>query len=166
MNYDLDPRPVGRPIKGTAKRLTDTERRIRRLPLRYQMFMTGELTVKDMDDEELLKGRLKDEQGIFRRPPSWIPEDMLQAMHKEYIRRQKIIFRGAISESYKGLEQIIKNELYSAEARGKAATVLLDRLEGPVKQEVEVSGEVKAVWEEAIEGAIVVMDIEDAEVVE
>lgn len=68
------------------------ERRRRRavatIPDRYRELMDGKIAIEDLDDEEIMRGQLKNSQGDFRgRQPKFVPREMMQALIEERDRR-------------------------------------------------------------------------------
>src|SRR5688572_216862 len=57
---------------------------------RYARLLSGELKIEDLDDEEIIKGRLRAEDGSFRgAPPKLIPYSLHQALKKSMTDRME-----------------------------------------------------------------------------
>jgi hypothetical protein len=103
-----------------------------RLQGRYAMFMRGEITVEDLDDEELALGRLKAIDGTFRgRPPKVVPGEMVAAMRREWLSRAEAKLREALMS--KGIG--VLTEL------ARAAEKIIERTMGKVPDRVQLAAE-------------------------
>lgn len=101
-----------KPIR--RKRKTPRMDVARRVPTRYQVMMDaiedGTFTLDMLDDEEILRGRLRTSAGDFRgRPPAVIPH----ALAVELVRRQRAMIMEQIGpltdEALKAQMSMIKN---------------------------------------------------------
>ena len=62
---------------------------------RLEMLIAGEITVEDLDDEEVRRMQLRDKNGNFQgRPGKWIPRELAIAFQQEQFKR----FRHEMSE--------------------------------------------------------------------
>lgn len=126
---------------------------------RYQMLIDGDLTVEDLDDDEIQRGRCKDKNGNFSgRPPASFPRALHDAMHNEFLRRTSETFKPLVDVATGVLLDVALNKRAAAPARVQAANILLERGAGKVKDQV-VSEIIVKKFEENIEGLFV--DIPD-----
>ena len=119
--------------------MSDTDKYIR-LQGRYAMFLSGALTVDDLDDDELAQGRLKSVDGTFRgRPPRVIPTEMVQAMRREWLSRAEARLREALLEKGIGtLVALAENTLVDDNVRLRAAQTIIERTMGKVPDKIEL----------------------------
>jgi len=110
---------------------------------RYADFLAGEITVEDLDDEEVARGRLRAADGSFRgRPPVTIPQEMVQAMKREWLSRANARLAEALLENGIGtLTEIAGNPLVDPAVRVRAADLLMNRTMGKVPDKIEVAAE-------------------------
>lgn len=110
---------------------------------RYAEFLAGKITVEDLDDDELAQGRLKASDGTFRgRPPSVIPQEMVAAMRREWLKRANARLAEALLE--KGIGTYVElagNEEVDPGVRLRAADRIVERMMGKVPDKVEVAAE-------------------------
>lgn len=122
---------------------------------RYQMLIDGDLTVSDLDDEEVARGRTKDKNGNFSgRPPKGFPRELHDALHNEFIRRTNETFKPLVEVATQVLLDVALNRRAAAPARVQAANILLERGAGKVKDQV-VSEIIVKKFEENIQGLFV-----------
>jgi hypothetical protein len=114
-----------------------------RLQGRYAMFMRGEITVEDLDDEELALGRLKAIDGTFRgRPPKVVPGEMVAAMRREWLSRAEAKLREALMSKGIGvLTELAGNPEIDPGVRLRAAEKIIERTMGKVPDRVQLAAE-------------------------
>lgn len=155
--------PARKATRPDDKRLSQHRYKKPREKSRYQQLMDGELTVDDLDDEEIMNGKCKDKDGHFRgRPPKTFPRALHDALHKEYQKRmqEKLNDYGELAIST--LADVASSRMAAAPARVRAAEVLLERTMGKVPDKIFSEVSIKP-FEEGIEGLLV--DVEDDNVV-
>jgi polysaccharide pyruvyl transferase WcaK-like protein len=135
--------------------------RKRTVPDRYEEFMTGKLTVEDLDDEEIARMQLRSADGSFRgRPPGVIPRELATAFKREQQRRFQQFIAEAVPAAQRAVIELVNSRrLQPGDAtRLKAAEAILERFAGKVPDKVEVSAEISTF--ESVMGEILV-DIEE-----
>jgi hypothetical protein len=150
-----------------------TKALVARVPERYQAFVTGELSVEDLDDEEVFRGQIRNKNGTFSgTPPKAIPREFHQALVRELVTRMEQRFAQHVDLGYKTLVEIAANPRASADARYKSATYLIERVMGKIPEKQIVSATISK-WEQDVEGLFVDVarpgfeeGIVDAEIVE
>lgn len=155
--------PTKRPRKATRpddKRLkANRPKKAEETKSRWRMLMDGDLTVQDLDDEEVRYGRCKDKNGNFSgRPPKEFPRHLHDALHNEFLRRTEETFKPLVETATNVLLDVALNRRAAAPARVQAANILLERGAGKVSDKV-VSEVIVKKFEENIEGLFV--DIPD-----
>lgn len=110
---------------------------------RYAQLLRGELKVEDLDDEELARGRLRDKNGGWSgRPPRAVPQEMVQAMRREWLGRAEEKLRAALHEHGIGtLVELASNTQVDSAVRLRAAQLILERTMGKVPDKVTVAAE-------------------------
>jgi hypothetical protein len=137
-------------------------------PERYRAFIDGELTVEDLDDEEIQRMQLRSERGTFQgRPPVSLPREFIMAMQVEQQRRFKHWINVAVPEAQKAILELTKSRNLSPgdATRLKAAEMIIERFAGKTPDKIEVKAEV-SVFDQTLSDIIVDLDEEEAEVVE
>lgn len=111
-----------------------------RLRGRYAQFLSGEIGVEDLDDDELAQGRLKASDGFFRgRPPAVIPTAMVQAMRREWLSRAEAKLRDALMENGIGtLVELAGDSSIDAGVRARCAEKIIERTMGKVPEKIEL----------------------------
>lgn len=114
-----------------------------RLGGRYALLARGEITIDDLDDEELARGRLKDKNGRWSgRPPKAIPTDLANAMRKAWLGRAEERLRDALLQSGIGvLVKLADDVRIDPSVRLRAAEKIIERTMGKVPDKVMVSSE-------------------------
>lgn len=110
---------------------------------RYAMLINGLISVEDLDDEELARGQLKDKNGNFSgRPPKLIPQELVQAMRREWLGRAEAKLREALMDSGIGtLVALAKDRNVDESVRLRASQTIIDRCMGKVPDKIEFRSE-------------------------
>lgn len=118
-------------------------------------FMNGTLTVDDLDDEEIMRGQLRNAKGDFSGGQAeMIPRAFAMAvMHKQKL----LIFMelaGMVTTALKALDEVLnrKNPQPGDSAKVAAAKLVLEYNIGKVPDKVEIKGEID-VWEKRMSDA-------------
>lgn len=118
---------------------------------RYQKFISGLITVKDLDDEELAKGQFRDRNGGFTgNPPKMIPRDMHDQFVNELFERSDIRLREGLVACVDTMVEVATSPVYEAKDRLKAAQWVFERVRGK-NPEVVVHQQDKP-WEHVFQG--------------
>lgn len=114
---------------------------------RWAMLLSGSLTVKDLDDDELAKMRVRSRDGTFSGRPRAVPSHLAQQMQQEGIRRATELFRIAAPKAVRGLLEIAEDPDAKDSDRLKAYSLIMDRGLGRVPETVRIEqGELPA-WD-------------------
>lgn len=109
---------------------------------RLAKLISGEMSVEDLDDEELARGYPKDKGGKFRgRPPSVIPKELHDRMVRELIKRGQAMFNQEFHDAIRTLAFIANDPRVNFADRYKAAVYLIERVAGKVPDKLELSAE-------------------------
>lgn len=140
------------------------------VPPRLYAFMTGEITLDDLDDDEIRRGQLKQSNGQFGPEPAWIPRELAGALRAEQYRRFQVEMAGMLPDAMQAIHEMVKSRhLMPGDAtRLKAAETILERVYGKVTQSVEshVTVDKGKSFDDVIEASLVDVDndnVEDAE---
>jgi hypothetical protein len=108
--------------------------------------MTVQEFVEQLDDEELVRGQLRDTDGKFRgRRPAWVPNEFHRACIRELLRRGQTLWRENYLQAIQVLTDIAQDDKQKAADRLKAAMHVIERIEGKIPDKIEVS--LDAPWE-------------------
>jgi hypothetical protein len=109
------------------------------LSQRYLDLVEGRIDIEDLDNEELLKGRLKDKDGMFRgRPPKFLPTKLLDAMRKEYYNRVNATLEESLPEVVKVMRGVALDRRADPATRLRAAIYIYERYHGKIPDKVIV----------------------------
>jgi hypothetical protein len=121
---------------------------------RYQRFCDGELTVSELDDEEVLKGRFRDRNGLFAGRPPNLTARQRRLLDAERMKRQQMKFMDMLSLANKAIEDIFKSPMAKDADKLRAAELILNRTMGTSPQKVEVSLDDKPTFNEVLDGVV------------
>lgn len=158
-------RKVVRPDDGRVKANLPPSRRAKPKPVdqksRWQKLIDGDITVEDLDWDEVMAGKCKDKNGKFSgRPPDMMPKALLQAFRKEMEKRIQTQFDEGLEVALATLQDVMLSRLAAAPARVRAAEVWIERTVGKVPDKTQMTVEIKP-FEENIEGLLVDTDTEE-----
>lgn len=104
---------------------------------RTQQLIDGDITVEDLDLEELRKGKCKDKNGGFSgRVPNLMPTALVTAAQVELRKRMQEEVNDTVEDAIKALHRIVRNDRAPAVAQVAAANSLIDRGLGKVPDKV------------------------------
>lgn len=148
--------------KDGTKRTTKKRPKPPKLNGRYKALQEGTLSVEDLTDEEIFRGKLMNDNGTFKgRYPDAIPRKFYDAAVQELHRRWQAKVNAQLDPMLKVLKDLALNPKASHDAKYKSAVYLIERAAGKVPEKNEVKLEVSK-WEDAIEGILVDTDKEEA----
>ncbi len=115
---------------------------------RWAAFLAGELSVSDMDDEEIERGRFRSRDGSFKGvPPATVPRDFGQQLSRELLRRTDSRFKAGLFKVQAHLYHLIFNADRD-DVQLKATLAWLERVVGKVPDKVEMSAGEPSWWSE------------------
>jgi hypothetical protein len=122
---------------------------------RWAQLLDGRLTVADLDDEELAKGRCRAADGSFSgRPPVDVPREIYTAMRARLIERAHEMFAEALPEAIQAMVAIAQDPSVKEADRLKAIQMVTDRILGKTPDKVEVSQGGDKPWQIDIAGIL------------
>jgi hypothetical protein len=141
---------------------------------RWQALLDGDLAVEDLDDDEILSGRLKDASGrLSPKGANQIPRVLHEKMMRELFRRMNGVFAQHAGEAIETILDIMRNgegEQYSqfeksGVKRLAAAQYVVERIMGKLDTKTTVTVETTP-WQDALESGELLVDIENPPIVD
>jgi hypothetical protein len=118
---------------------------------RYRQFLAGQLTVDDLDDEELACCGFRAANGSIFKPRN-VPREVAQAFQRAIYERAQSELRSLTVEAAQTMGEIMKNKNVEPDIRLKAALSIIERNLGKTPQVIAVT-EAKA-YEEVFDGIL------------
>jgi hypothetical protein len=115
---------------------------------RYRQFQAGQITVDDLDDEELAACGFRASNGSIFRPKN-VPRELAQAFTRAIYERAEAEIRGLAINAAQTIGEIMKNRSNEPDIRLKAAITLIERNLGKTPQAISVS--IEKPWEEVFD---------------
>ncbi len=136
-----------RPNRSTRKRVS--------VNTRMEAFLAGNISLDEMDEEEIRRGEFRALDGTFRgRPVDIVPRKFHEELVRLTINRMNEKFRQDLEPMQEILRDIASNPRLSADARMKSAIYLIERVLGKVPEKTIVEATVKK-WEDDIDDLFV-----------
>lgn len=118
---------------------------------RYKQFLAGQLTVDDLEDEELATCGFRAANGSIFKPRN-VPREVAQAFQRAIYERAQTELRSLTVEAAQTMGEIMKNKNVEPDIRLKAALSIIERNLGKTPQVIAVS-DAKA-YEEVFDGIL------------
>jgi hypothetical protein len=147
-------RAAGRKNLAAGRKTRDEKRREAResgefVPAkeRWAALLSGTITVKDLDNEEIARMQVRSRDGSFGGRRRAVPSHLAQQMQREGIRRATELFRISAPAAVDGLLKIAEDPDAKDSDRIKAYSIIMDRGLGRVPETVRIEqGELPA-WD-------------------
>lgn len=140
--------------KPRQMRSVTTDGRVR-VNNRALAFARGELTMDDLDADEIARAQFRNKAGDFRgRPADMVPREFATELMR---RHQEMVFRELstqVLQALKTLDNVMKHGGIGDQARVKAAEIVLQYNIGKVPDKIEIKGELET-WEHRVDAAVV-----------
>lgn len=107
---------------------------------RWAMLLSGQLTVKDLDDKEVEKMRVRGADGGFAGTRRAVPSHLIQQFQHEQMVRFNDRLRKALPVTAKVLLEILVDPEAKHADRLRAAQMLQDRILGKAPETVRITG--------------------------
>lgn len=107
---------------------------------RLDMLISGELSVEDLDDEEIQRMQLRNNAGDFRgRPPLWVPHQLAQALRHEAFKRFQRQMQEMLPDAITAHKEMISSRHLAPgdAARLSAIKEVYERTFGKVTQNID-----------------------------
>jgi len=128
---------------------------------RYQAFVAGELTVEDLDDDEIYRGQIRNKHGDFRgHPPKYVPREFAIAMQQEMAKRFSSQISALVPDAIAAIQRVM-NKTHPQPGDGAVVTAAfktLERFAGKVPETMNLKAEITK-WEKKV--GEVIVDYED-----
>lgn len=108
---------------------------------RYQLFKAGQITVDDLDDEELATCGFRAKDGRIFKPRN-VPRELVQEFTKAIYERAQQELKGHTVKAAQTVAEIMLNTAVEPDIRLKAANTLLDRGLGKAPQHISMTHDV------------------------
>jgi hypothetical protein len=118
---------------------------------RYRQFMAGQLTVDDLEDEELATCGFRSKNGAIFKPKT-VPRELAQAFTRAIYERAQSELRSLTVEAAQTMGEIMKNKSVEPDIRLKAALSIIERNLGKTPQVLAIT-DAKA-YEEVFDGIL------------
>lgn len=105
---------------------------------RYKQFLAGQITVDDLDDEELAVCGFRAANGSIFKPRN-VPREMAQAFQRAIYERAQTELRSLTVEAAQTMGEIMKNKNVEPDIRLKAALSIIERNLGKTPQVIAVT---------------------------
>lgn len=129
--------------------------------------LNGDLSVDDLDDEELMSGMLRDKTGKLNSRNKLIPKSMHQELMRRILQRGQEKIRSDYFKALDVVGDIMDDSNNDPAIRLRAANMIIERIAGKTPEKVELSVEVKKYEEVAVNILRELPDdIEEAELVD
>jgi hypothetical protein len=126
---------------------------------RWAKLLDGTLTVKDLDDQEVAKMRVRGADGGFTGKGRAIPSHLAQAFHQEAISRANDKLRTAAPEAVQALLDIGRDPDVKEGDRVRALMYVVDRALGKTPETVNIKSDDP--WADLIRNGGTVRDARD-----
>lgn len=109
---------------------------------RMAQFLAGEISVEDLDDDELARGQFRDANGGFSgRPNKMIPREVQQEMIRRLLSRGDELWRNGYNIAIKVHLEIAADPNNAPGDRLKAAQYLIERVAGKTPDRIHIAAE-------------------------
>lgn len=105
---------------------------------RWGRLLSGQITVEDLDDDEIKFMRVRSSDGTFNGKGRAVPSHLLQAFHGEAIKRSNNKLRTAAPEAVQALIDIGRDPSVKESDRVRALMYVVDRALGKTPETVHV----------------------------
>lgn len=122
---------------------------------RWRQLLAGDITVEDLDTEELQKMQTRNSIGSFTTSNASVPAKLARDMKAELLRRGQAILDSAYTDAVTLLQDVVKDKRARTPDRIKAAQLIVERSAGRMPETVRV--EKSATWDETFEDGVVVV---------
>lgn len=134
---------------------------------RMKQLISGEITVDDLDDEELMSGQFRDKSGNLNGRSKVVPKAMHQEMQRRLLQRGHEKIRSDFFDAIDVVGSIMRDDQNDPAVRLRAANTIIERTAGKTPEKVEMSVEVKKYEEVAVSiMREIPPEVEEAEIVD
>ena len=116
---------------------------------RYKQYLAGQITVEDLDDEELANCGFRGKNGTIYKPRN-VPRDLVNAFTRAIYDRAQKELRANTVKAAQTMAEIMMNPTVEPDVRLKAANIIIERNLGKTPTVVAITSQ--APWEEIFDG--------------
>lgn len=98
---------------------------------RPERFRKGLIDVLDLDDEELQRGQIREDDGTFSHKSRNVPRAMVEEMTRRFIDRGGELMRSSYLDALKTVSELHRDPNVPAAVRFQAAKWIVDKVIGP-----------------------------------
>lgn len=109
----------------------------RRALTRPQQFARGLITTDDLDDEELARQQVREDDGSFSRTRPAMPTDRISEMQRALLARGNDVFKRAFIKATETMMEICTDPNVEARTRLAAAKMIVDKV-APTATVIEI----------------------------
>jgi hypothetical protein len=163
----LQPRPIAK--LSAARRAEIAAEREERISMRkktrgsvadrYVAFLEGDLTVDDLDDEEIMRAQIRNKRGDFAGgPPKLIPRQFAMAIQERQRKIMQERIGGMVLKALETLQEVMEKQHAQPgdNARVNAAKLILERNLGKVPETINLNAEIRS-WEQKLQKSVKVV---------
>lgn len=125
-----------------SRKKTPEERRLTgTIPDRYAAFARGDITIDDLDEDEIMRGQFRGKDGSFKgRPPKYVPREFATALVQKQHELVATKISGLVNQAFATLSDVMGKPFPQPgdAARVKAAQLILERYLGRVPESLNV----------------------------
>jgi hypothetical protein len=107
---------------------------------RWAMLLDGTLTVSDLDDEEIRRGRVRGADGGFTGRRHSVPSHLMAEFQKELLRRAESKFKESVVDAIELYSKVVNDEDAKYSDRLKAADKIIERVFGKTPETIRIEG--------------------------
>lgn len=119
----------------------------------WRNFMAGTIPFEELDNEEISRMRMRDDNGIFTGPKPIISRKQAADFRRELHRRVEEKLQEKTIRMFEVIADVADSSASTGAERTRAAQYLIERALGKVPDKVEVTAEVKP-WEGTVAGIL------------
>lgn len=109
----------------------------RRVRTRPEKFARGEITVDDLDDEELARQQVREDDGTFARMRPALHVNKIGEMQRALLSRGNDVFKAAFIEATQTMREICTDPNNPPQVRLQAAKMIIDKV-APTATVIEI----------------------------
>ena len=116
------------------------ERRLALLPPKWRELAEGRIDPRDLDDEEVFTGRLRDPRGVLGPRPSVVPQVFLEEQRRRALDAGSEVMRRFFVQAHATMAELASDPNVDAGDRFRAAKFIIERYE-PTPTRIVVAAE-------------------------
>lgn len=153
--------------RGPAKKaLTKKEMELRLMSDRMKDLVEGRISIDDLDDEEVLRGELRDKNGNFTGQKSaLVPRQFHDAVRRRIIQDTDMLLRKDYQAVVANLVRIATDPRVAAREQLAAAQYVMERVIGKIPEKMEIKTET-TIFQQQLETGGFLVDLDDDSIID